>query len=290
MKHGLPLRTPGRVSISDVRSIAGGCYCRGGLRQPRAWCLGTPCELGSCGGRSGRKLTTRSLARPSVRAPWRRPARSARSAMRSVTVRTDSGKRVGVDLHEHVRAVTQQVGGGAELADVRGVAHHVGRGRVAKAVRGEPWHSRLRGPAARGSGRSCPATPGSRAGSPPPDRGRTTPARRPDAPRPGTGDGRPVPWPWPGRSGWCGVSGRSCRRSTRAVRRTSTRACSMRTVPLLTSTAGQRRPSSSLRRSPYSAASRRGASQRCPLIASRKRRSCSSVQASTSRWRLGLAT
>ena len=58
-----------------------------------------------------------------------------------MTVRTDSGQGVGVGAHQHVRAVAEEVGGGADLADVAGVADHVGRGGVAQAVRRQPGHA-----------------------------------------------------------------------------------------------------------------------------------------------------
>ena len=51
------------------------------------------------------------------------------------------GQGVGVGPHQHVGAVAEEVGGGADLADVVGVADHVGRRRVAQPVRGEPRHA-----------------------------------------------------------------------------------------------------------------------------------------------------
>jgi hypothetical protein len=44
------------------------------------------------------------------------------------------GESVGVDTHEHVRAVAEDVGDGAELAGVARLADHMGCGGVAQAV------------------------------------------------------------------------------------------------------------------------------------------------------------
>src|SRR5687767_10700122 len=48
------------------------------------------------------------------------------------------GQGVGVDPHEHVGAVAEDVGRRPELADVAGVADHVRGRRVAQAVGADP--------------------------------------------------------------------------------------------------------------------------------------------------------
>ena len=49
--------------------------------------------------------------------------------------------RVGVGSHQHVGAVAQEISGGADLADIAGVADHVRRCSVPEAVRRETRHS-----------------------------------------------------------------------------------------------------------------------------------------------------
>ena len=50
---------------------------------------------------------------------------------------------VGIDLHQHVGGVAQDIGYSSQLADVVSPVHHVGRRRMSKPVRREAGQSRL---------------------------------------------------------------------------------------------------------------------------------------------------
>ena len=53
------------------------------------------------------------------------------------------GERVGVDRHQHLGAVAEDVGDCSKFADVLGVVDHVRGSRVAQTVGCEPRHAGL---------------------------------------------------------------------------------------------------------------------------------------------------
>jgi hypothetical protein len=59
--------------------------------------------------------------------------------MRSTTADRLCGNALGVGVHQHFGAVTEQIGDGPQLAEVGRTLHHVGRRRVPQPVRGEAW-------------------------------------------------------------------------------------------------------------------------------------------------------